>query len=123
MCKEIVQIAVDTNKPLVIEDLDFREKKASLKEEGTKKYRRMLSSFAYALITSFIQSKAWREKIEVFKVNPAYTSIIGKVKFETRYGISGHQAAALTIARRFLGCSEKLPRHSVKIYNGKADPR
>src|SRR4030065_2888437 len=50
------------------------------------------------------------------------TSIIGKVKFETRYGISGHQAAALTIARRFLGCSEKLPRHSVKIYNGKADP-
>jgi hypothetical protein len=44
------------------------------------------------------------------RVNPAYTSIIGRVTFARRYGLSVHDAASSTIARRAMGCSERLPR-------------
>lgn len=44
-------------------------------------------------------------------VNPAYSSVIGRHKFARRYGISGHLAAALVIARRAQGFSERYSRH------------
>ena len=40
-------------------------------------------------------------------------SVIGRVKFMERYGLSVHQAAALVLARRLLGCSERIPRRRV----------
>ena len=43
-------------------------------------------------------------------MNPAFSSVIGRVKFMERYGLSVHQAAALALARRLLGCSERIPR-------------
>ena len=47
-------------------------------------------------------------------MNPAYSSsVIGRVKFMERYGLSVHQAAALVLARRLLGCSERIPRRRV----------
>ena len=38
------------------------------------------------------------------------SSVIGLVKFMERYGLSAHQAAALALARRLLGCREGIPR-------------
>ena len=70
----------------------------------------MLSSLAYAAIKSGLQSRAFRCGIELFTVNPAYSSVIGRVKFARIYTISVHQAAALVIARRHYQLSETLPR-------------
>ena len=50
---------------------------------------------------------------QVCQVNPAFSSVIGRVKFMERYGLSVHQAAALVLARRLLGCSERIPRRRV----------
>ena len=50
-------------------------------------------------------SRGYREGVEVHQVNPAFSSVIGRVKFMERYGLSVHQAAALVLARRLLGCS------------------
>ena len=47
------------------------------------------------------------------QVNPAFSSVIGRVKFMERYGLSPHQAAALVLARRLLGCSKRIPRRRV----------
>jgi hypothetical protein len=47
------------------------------------------------------------------------TSLIGRLKFAVRYGLSIHHAAALCIGRRFLNLSEKVPRHLDKIPDGK----
>ena len=51
--------------------------------------------------------------MEIKQVNPAFSSVIGRVKFMERYGLSAHQAAALVLARRLLGCSERIPRRRV----------
>ena len=97
-----------TGKPIVIEKLDFRQKKAGLEGES-RRYSRMLSSFSYGKIKAYFLSRGYREGVEVNQVNPAYSSVIGRVKFMERYGLSVHQAAALVLARRLLGCSERIP--------------
>ena len=114
----VVDYARDVGKPIVIEKLDFRQKKAAL-EGQSRKYSRMLSSFAYGKVKAYFLSRGYREGVEVHQVNPAYSSVIGRVKFMERYGLSAHQAAALVLARRLLGCSERIPRRWVApIGNG-----
>ena len=109
--KEVIGIAQQAGKPLAIESLDFSEKKQLLKESGAR-YARMLSSFSYSMIISTLEARAFDAGIPEIKVNPAYTSVIGKKKFAKRYGLSSHGAAALVIGRRALELSERLSPHS-----------
>ena len=114
----VVEYARGAGKPLVIEKLDFRQKKAVLEGES-RKYSRMLTSFAYGKIKAYFLSRGYREGVEIIEVNPAYSSVVGRVKFMERYGLTVHQAAALVLARRYLGCSERIPRRWVApIGNG-----
>ena len=108
----IVAVAREAGKPVVIEDLDFSKKKDLLEGEGPRRSR-MLSSFAYGTIKAFFVSRGYREGVEIHQVNPAFSSVIGRVAFMGRYGLSVHQAAALVLARRLLGCSERIPRRRV----------
>ena len=108
----VVEYAREARKPIVIEKLDFRQKKAALEGESHR-YSRMLSSFSYGRVKACFISRGYREGVEIHQVNPAFSSVIGRVKFMERYGLSVHQAAALVLARRLLGCSERIPRRWV----------
>ena len=108
----VVEYARKAGKPIVIEELDFRQKKAELEGES-RRYSRMLSSFSYGKVKEYFISRGHREGVEVHQVNPAFSSLIGRVKFSERYGLSVHQAAGLVLARRLLGCSERIPRRWV----------
>ena len=108
----VVAYACEVGKPVVIEKLDFRQKKAALEGES-RRYSRMLSSFSYGKVKACFVSRGYRQGVEVHQVNPAFSSVIGRVKFMERYGLSVHQAAALVLARRLLGCSERIPRRWV----------
>ena len=105
----VVTYAKEAGKPIVIEKLDFRQKKATLEGES-RKYSRMLSSFSCGKIKAYFVSRGYRRGVEVHQVNPAYSSVVGRVKFMERYGLTVHQAAALVLARRLLNCSERIPR-------------
>ena len=94
---------------MVIEQLDFNKKKQQLAFNTSAKRCRQLSSFTYAAIINTIKSKAFKHALEVFQVNPAYTSVIGRIKFARIYKISVHQSAAMVIARRLYDFSEALP--------------
>ena len=111
----VVEYARDAGKPIVIEELDFRQKKAVLEGES-RKYSRMLSSFSYGKVKAYFVSRGHRQGVEIHQVNPAFSSVIGRVKFMERYGLSVHQAAALVLARRLLGCSERIPRRRVRTH-------
>ena len=104
----VVEYARGAGKPLVVEKLDFRQKKAALEGES-RRYSRMLSSFSYGKVKAYFISRGYREGVEIIAVNPAYSSVVGRVKFMERYGLTVHQAAALVLARRLLGCSERIP--------------
>jgi IS605 OrfB family transposase len=105
---QIVEYAKKHGLPIVSENLDFAKKKRSLIDESPR-YARMLSSFVYSAFDAALASACTRHSIFHRRVNPAYTSIIGRTKFASRYGLSVHAAAALVIARRAMKLSEKLP--------------
>ena len=77
----------------MIARLDFRQKKAVLEGES-RRYSRMLSSISYGKVKAYFISRGYRQGVEVHQVNPAFSSVIGRVKFMERYGLSVHQAAA-----------------------------
>ena len=106
---EIVRKATEYNVPVVIEDLDFAKKKASMQEKGAK-YARMLSNMAYSQFIQMIESKCLKSGIELIKIHPAYTSVIGVTKYMAVYGLNSGCAAALVIARRGQSRTEKLPK-------------
>ena len=102
----IVALAKAASKPIILEKLDFQKKKAALRRDDPK-YARMLSAFACNKVASSIRAAAFRAGVEVIEVNPAFSSTIGAVNHAHRLGISIHQGAALVIARRGLGLSER----------------
>jgi IS605 OrfB family transposase len=104
---DIATWARTSGKPVVVERLDFRAKKARLRDVSDR-HARKLSHFAYAAFHALLVSRAAREGVEVIEVNPAYTSVMGKVKFMARYGLSPHGSAAVAIARRGLGFGGRL---------------
>ncbi len=103
--KDIIKFAEDVDKPIVLEDLSFVEKKKSLISGFNKKYNSMISSFAYNKILTNVQARALDKGIEVIEVNPAYTSIIGRYKYQGHRKLTTHQAAAYVIARRGMYCT------------------
>ena len=106
--------------PVVIEDLDFAKKKASLREKG-KKYARMLSNMAYSQFLERIKTRCSDAGIELMKVDAAYTSVIGVTKYMAMYGLNSGCAAALVVARRGQGRTEKLPASHVRFFKRPED--
>jgi IS605 OrfB family transposase len=107
-CLQLSSIASTFSCPVVCEELDFSDKKERLGEQN-KKYARMLSSWAYSRFYQLLNSILTNRGIDLFTVNPAYSSILGLVKYVRMYGKRSDEAAALVIARRKMKLSEKLP--------------
>jgi IS605 OrfB family transposase len=97
-------IAQSLQCPIAIENLDFSAKKSQMREQG-RRYARMLSGFVYGQFTLILEQKSQMAGIELIKVNPAYSSLIGLVKFMRQYGLSSDTAAAMVLARRAMGLS------------------
>ena len=111
--RNVIAYAKGVQKSIVIEVLDFQKKRAELRGRGQT--AKNLSSFAYSKFRLIVVSRCQHEGVKVHSVNPAYTSIIGRNKFVHRYGLTVHNAAALTIARRSMGLSENPNK---KCYQG-----
>jgi len=107
-CLSLVNLAITFQCAVVCEELDFSSKKERLAEHG-RKYARILSSWAYSQFYKQLDSILSNRGIELIAVNPAYSSVIGLVKYMKMYGLASDEAAALAIARRGMGLSEKLP--------------
>lgn len=107
----IVSYATKRGKDIIIEDLDFSKKKSktiTAKSQSGKTYNRMIHLFDYHRYTETMENTAFRNGVCVRKVNPAYTTQIGKQKFCKRMKLNAHQAASYTIARRGQGFKDKL---------------
>ena len=107
LAKRVAARCAAAGKPLVLEKLDFKTKKSDL-ATANPKAARMLSGFFYAQVGASLRSACFKAGVEVIDVNPAYTSTIGAVNHASHRGISVHQGAAMAIARRGLGFSERL---------------
>lgn len=118
--RAIVDRAQQDGRPVVIEDLDFCDKRRRLREVDDPEAARRLSAFATKAFRAAVVSRARRCGVAVVEVDPAYTSVIGATRAK-KVGITVHQAAAWTIARRALGARET-PPHRFAVPDGHRKP-
>ena len=112
---EIIKIAKEENKAIAIENLEKLPK--GKRGDGFAKLRIRLQKWSYKRLLNKIEILAKRNGIELIKVNPAYTSVIGKLKYAPQYNIDKDIAGAYLIARRGLGYKEKLPNNYKELLN------
>jgi transposase, putative, N-terminal domain len=114
---QIIEIAKKENKAIAIENLDKLPK--GKRGDGFAKLRQKLQKWIYKRLLNKIEITARRNGIEIRKVNPAYTSLIGKLKYAPQFNIDKDIAAAFVIARRGLGYKEKIPKNYKGLLNDK----
>lgn len=102
--KQIIDYANQVNKGIIFENLQFDKE---FKDEG-KRFNKIKSNFGWHKLLSLLECKCIENGIEYKKVNPAFTSVIGKLKYTKLYNLSIHESASYVIARRGLGFNEKL---------------
>jgi len=112
---KIIKIAKEENKAIAIENLQKLPK--GKRGDGFTKLRIRLQKWSYKRLLEKIEILAKRNGIEIIKVNPAYTSVIGKLKYAPQYNIDKDIAGAYVIARRGLGFKEKLPKNYKELLN------
>ena len=95
---------------LVLEQLDIKQT-----HDTNARYNRRTVNFTYRRLHEAIIREALRTGLQVKLVNPAYSSVMGRLKYAGMYGLSDHQAAAYVLARRGLGLRERLPKPLVKV--------
>lgn len=105
---KIVKAALFKGRDIVIEDLDFRKKKAAQNKGHAKRYNRMLHLFDYSRYIFWLENLCMKYGVNLIKVNPAYTSVIGRQKYSNSRKLTVHRAAAFVIARRGQGFNDGL---------------
>ena len=106
VCKK----SIKTGKSIVAEDLSFEKKKRKAKKAVTpteKERMRMLHSLPYSRYAQILENITFNRRIELIKVNPAYTSRIAEQKFCNRMKLNIHNGAAYVIARKGMGIKDK----------------
>lgn len=102
VAKLACDVATQIGKPLAFEGLGFA------KDHDTNRlFNRMSSGFAYEKVLEAIVRRAIKVQVGWVVANPAFTSVIGRWKYQSAAGLSVHQAAAKVIGRRVLGHRER----------------
>lgn len=91
----------ENNMSLAIENLNFGKKKSKTsKYKKDEKYNDMLHSLAYSKFDEYISRACFSNDVWLSRVNPAYTSYIGKKKYNEIKKLNTHTSASYVIARR-----------------------
>ena len=102
--------AVEAGKSIVAEDLSFEKKKRKAKKAVTpteKERMRTLHSLPYSRYAQILENITFNKRIELIKVNPAYTSRTAEQKFCDQMKLNIHNGAAFVIARKGMGIKDK----------------
>jgi IS605 OrfB family transposase len=110
---EVIRLAKAKGKAIALERLKGIPR--GQRGDGRPGLRRKLGQWAPRSLGEKIQILARREGIEVVEVSPAYTSIIGSLKYAPQFLLDKDRAAAFVIARRALGFEERLPAHYERL--------
>lgn len=96
MMAKVGRYCTDHKKPLVMEDLDTTISKNGLRY-GLAKRNRHASIFAYRKMTACIENQSYKQSFDIIRIDPVYTSQMGKFLFMRKFGLSVHVAASYAI--------------------------
>ncbi len=117
LAHEITNLAKEKGKAIAIERL--RKVSKGQRGDGKGKLRKRLHNWIYAGLLDKLKKVARRKGIQVIEVNPAFTSVIGALKYCPNYLIDKDTAGAYVIGRRALGFKEDIPENYLRLLNDK----
>ena len=104
---EVLKYACSVHKTIVIEDLDLSKSKNNSKYKE-KILNKIFHNLPYSRYKQLVEYKCLQENLKLIKVNPAFTSFIGTVKY-SNLKLNSHIKASYVIGRRGMGIKEKVP--------------
>jgi IS605 OrfB family transposase len=118
LAHRIIDLAIQKNKAIAIENL--KKLKRGRKGDGKAKLRKILHQWNAKKFLQKLKRVAMLKGVEIVEVNPAYTSIIGMLKYAPQLSIDKDVAGAYVIGRRALGFKEDMPENYEKLLKDKA---
>lgn len=99
LVNDIINISLDTNKPIVIEDLKSLNNKKLVSDN--KKYNSMINLLKFSKFKEKLINKSCKAGSDIKLINPAYTSQIAKDKYCYTMKLNVHSGASYVIARKY----------------------
>jgi len=118
LAHQIVDLAIEKGKAISIENL--KKLKRGVRGDGKAELRKRLHHWNAKKFLQKLKRVAMLKGVEVIEVNPAYTSIIGMLKYAPQLSIDKDIAGAYVIGRRALGFKEDMPENYEKLLKDRA---
>ena len=111
IANHVTALACQAGKNICIENLDFKTKRSKIETTETrqgKQYNDMIHSLAYRQFVETMESIAYRNKVTLTKVNPAWTSWLAEQLYCPTMKLNVHVGASYVIARRGQGYKDTI---------------
>jgi len=118
LAHRIVDLAIEKGKAIAVENL--KKLKKGTRGDGKAKLRKILHQWNAKKFLQKLKRVAMLKGVEVVEVHPAYTSVIGMLKYAPQLSIDKDVAGAYVIGRRALGFKEDMPENYEKLLKDKA---
>jgi transposase, IS605 OrfB family, central region len=113
LANKIVDLAIDKGKAIAVENL--KKLKKGKRGDGKATLRKILHNWNAKKFLQKLKRVAMLKGVEIVEVNPAYTSVIGMLKYAPQLSIDKDVAGAYVIGRRALGFKEDMPENYEKL--------
>jgi IS605 OrfB family transposase len=117
LAHKIVDLAIQKGKAIAVENL--KKLKKGMRGDGKAALRKILHNWNAKKFLQKLKRVAMIKGVEVIEVNPAYTSVIGMLKYAPQLSIDKDIAGAYVIGRRALGFREDMPENYEKLLKDK----
>ncbi len=117
LAHKIVDLAIQKGKAIAIENL--KKLKKGKRGDGKATLRKRLHQWNVKKFLQKLKRVAMLKGVEVVEVHPAYTSVIGMLKYAPQLNIDKDVAGAYVIGRRALGFKEDMPENYERLLKDK----
>jgi len=117
LAHQIVDLAIQKNKAIAVENL--KKLKKGKRGDGKATLRKRLHQWNAKKFLQKLKRVAMLKGVEVIEVHPAYTSVIGMLKYAPQLSIDKDIAGAYVIGRGALGFKEDMPENYEKLLKDK----
>jgi IS605 OrfB family transposase len=118
LAHQLLDLAIQKGKAIAIENL--KKLKKGMRGDGKATLRKILHNWNAKKFLQKLKRVAMLKGVEVVEVHPAYTSVIGMLKYAPQLNIDRDVASAYVIGRRALGFKEDMPENYERLLKDKA---
>jgi len=113
LAHQLLDLAIQKGKAIAVENL--KKLRKGKRGDGKATLRKRLHQWNAKKFLQKLKRVAMLKGVEVVEVNPAYTSVIGMLKYAPQLNIDKDIAGAYVIGRRALGFKEDMPENYEKL--------